>query len=73
MKGQVKMKKIKVLKGWGIYQNNEKEIQEYGFNITVLHPDNMECVKDSEMIFTPADSDMELENIEGAIDWINNY
>lgn len=73
MKGQVKMKKIKVLKGWGIYQNNEKEIQEYGFNITVLHPDNMECVKDSGMIFTPADSDMELENIQAAIDWINNY
>jgi predicted nucleotide-binding protein len=67
------MKKIRSLKGWGIYQNTEKEIKEYGFSITVLHPDNMECVKDSGMIFNPSDSDMELDTVEAAEDWIKNY
>lgn len=36
------MKKVKQLKGWGIYQNNRKEIEEYGFSFTVIHPNNME-------------------------------
>lgn len=67
------MKKIKSLKGWGIYQNNEKEIKEYGFKVTVLHPDNMECVKDSGMIFTPSDTDMEMDSLEDAVSWIDNY
>lgn len=58
------MKKIKSLKGWGIYQNNPKEIKEYGFNITVLHPNNMEY----PYLCTPSDSDIELDTIEAAID-----
>jgi len=36
------MKKIKEMNGWGIYQNNKKEVNEYDFQVTVLHPDNME-------------------------------
>jgi len=67
------MKHIKNLKQWGIYQNNEKEVKEYGFNITVLHPDNMECIKDSGMIFSPSDSDMEIDTIEAAEHWITHY
>lgn len=63
------MKKVKTLKKWGIYQNNEKEIKEYGFRFTVLHPDNMEY----SYLCTPADSDMEMESLEEAISWINNY
>lgn len=63
------MKKVKTLKKWGIYQNNEKEIKEYGFRFTVLHPHNMEY----SYLCTPADSDMEMESLEDAIIWINNY
>lgn len=63
------MKRIKKLKGWGIYQNNKKEIEEYGFGITVLHPDNMEY----SYICSPSDSDMEFSSVEEAEDWINNY
>lgn len=63
------MKRIKKLKGWGIYQNNKKEIEEHRFNITVLHPENMECA----YMCSPADSDMELDTVEAAEDWINNY
>jgi len=67
------MKRIKILKKWGIYQNNKKEVEEYGFQITVLHPNNMECVADSGNIFSPADTDMELDTIEDAETWIKNY
>ena len=63
------MKKIKQYRGWGIYQNNEKEVEEYGFTITVLHPENMEIA----YACNPCDSDMELETIEDAVSWINNY
>jgi len=63
------MKRIKNLKGWGIYQNNNKEIEEYRFNITVLHPDNMEYA----YMCSPSDSDMEFDTVEAAEDWINNY
>lgn len=67
------MKLLKRLNNWGIYQNNAKETEEYGFPITVLHPNNMECVKDSGNIFTPADSDMEMNTVEAAVDWIKHY
>jgi hypothetical protein len=67
------MKHIKNLKKWGIYQNNAKEVKEYGFNITVLHPNNMECIADSGMIFSPSDSDMEMNTVESAEHWINHY
>ncbi len=67
------MKHIKNLKKWGIYQNNAKEVKEYGFNITVLHPNNMECIADSGMIFSPSDSDMEMNTVEAAEHWINHY
>ncbi|MEG0178049.1 MAG: hypothetical protein RR654_00705 [Oscillospiraceae bacterium] len=63
------MKKIKTLKHWGIYQNNAKEIAEYGFKITVLHPDNMEY----SYLCSPSDSDMEFDTTEDAELWINNY
>lgn len=39
------MKKIKSRKGWAIYQNSAKEIEECGFAVTILHPDNMEFDK----------------------------
>lgn len=63
------MKKVKQLKGWGIYQNTPKEISEYGFAITVLHPDNMEY----PYLCSPRDTDMEMETIDQAVSWIENY
>jgi hypothetical protein len=63
------MKRIKKLIGWGIYQNNKKEIEEYRFNITVLHPNNMEYA----YMCSPSDTDMEFDTVEAAEDWINNY
>lgn len=63
------MKKIKELKGWGIFQNNEKEVEEHGFTHTVLHPDNMEY----SYMCNPTDSDMECNSLEQAINWIENY
>lgn len=63
------MTRVKKLKGWGIFQNNSKEVKNYGFRFTVLHPDNMEY----RCLCTPADSDIELDTLEAAIDWIQNY
>lgn len=63
------MKRIKKLNSWGIYQNNAKEIEECGFNITVLHPDNMEYA----YMCSPSDSDMEFDTLEEAENWIKNY
>lgn len=63
------MRRIKKFMGWGIYQNNDKEIEEYRFNITVLHPDNMEYA----YMCCPSDSDMELDTVEAAEYWIKNY
>lgn len=63
------MKKIKTYKGWGIFKNNPKEKEEYGFEITVLHPDNMEY----RYLCTPADSDMEINSLEEAKQWIDNW
>lgn len=63
------MKKIKTLKGWGIYQNSQKEIDEYGFSITVIHPENMEYA----YMNTPRDSDIDLDTVEQAVIWIENY
>lgn len=63
------MKRIKVLKGWGIFENNAKEVKEYGFKITVLHPENMEY----SYMCSPSDSDIELNTIECAIAWIRHY
>jgi hypothetical protein len=63
------MKKVKQLKGWGIFENNKKEVAEYGFSHTVLHPDNM----DYPYMCTPHDSDMECNSLEEAVQWIENY
>ena len=63
------MKRLKQLEGWGIYQNNNKEIEEYGFNVTVLHPDSMEYA----YMCSPSDSDMEFDTVEAAENWIKNY
>lgn len=63
------MRRIKKLNGWGIYQNNEKEVSEYRFSITVIHPDNMEYA----YLCSPSDSDMEFDTVEAAENWIENY
>jgi hypothetical protein len=62
------MKKIKQYKKWGIYQNSPKEIKEVGFNITVIHPDVM-----GSGLVTSKDSDIEMDTLENAISWIDNY
>lgn len=67
--GGFRMKRVKQLKHWGIYENNEKEVEEYGFKVTVLTPDNMEY----SYLCSPSDSDMEFETVEAAIEWIKNY
>lgn len=67
--GGITMKKVKVLKGWGIFKNNEKEKKEYGFEYTVLHPDNMEY----SYMCTPNDTDIECNSLEAAVRWIENY
>lgn len=48
---------------------NAKEIAEYGFNITIIHPDNMKTVH----LCSPNDSDMEMNTVEDAEYWINHY
>jgi len=63
------MKRIKKVNGWGIYRNNAKEVAEHGFGITVLHPDDVEY----SYICSPANSDMEFNDIESAERWIRNY
>lgn len=63
------MKLIKRLNGFGIYQNNTKEIKQYGFNISILTPDNMEY----SYMCSPQDSDMEFDKIDDAIIFIKNY
>lgn len=63
------MKRIKKLSGWGVFANNEKEVAEYGFSFTVLHPDNMEY----SYMCSPSDSDIECETLEAAIYWIKHY
>lgn len=62
------MRKVKQFNKWRIYENSAKEVKEYGFKYTVIHPDNCDCVG-----LTPADSDWECESLDEAIDWIQNY
>ena len=62
------MKKVKQLKGWVIYENNDSEKAMYGFEYAVIHPENKGIG-----LLTPDDSDMECNTLEQAIDWINNY
>lgn len=62
------MKKVKQLKKWGIYELSEKERLEHGFNFAVIHPDTM-----GSCLLSPKDTDMEMESLENAISWINNY
>lgn len=52
-----------------VYQNNTKEVIEYGFAITVIRPDKMEYA----YMFSPRDTDVELDTFEQAVDWIKNY
>ena len=63
------MKRIKKLNKWGIYQNNAKEIEEHGFAISVLHPDNEEYA----YMCSPSDTDMEFDTVEAAEHWIRHY
>lgn len=63
------MKRIKKVNGWGIYQNNEREVAEFGFNITALHPNNMEYA----YMCSPSDTDMEFDTVDAAERWIRNY
>lgn len=62
------MKKVKQLKKWGIYENNAKEREQYGFSFTVIHPDSMGCG-----LLSPSDSDWECNSLEEAVTWIENY
>ena len=62
------MRRVKQLKGWGIYALSDKEKSEYGFNFAVIHPDNMGCGG-----LTPHDSDWECETMNEAESWIRNY
>ncbi len=62
------MKKVKQLKKWGIYELSEKERLEHGFNFAVIHPENM-----GTGLITARDTDMEMDTLENAISWINNY
>lgn len=63
------MKKVKQFRNWKICELNKKEIMEYGFTHAVIHPDNAEYL----YLCTPADTDMECNSLEEAIDWIKNY
>lgn len=62
------MKLVKRYKKWGIYENSEKEVKEVSFKISIIHPNNMGCG-----LLTPQDSDFEIDTIEQALEWINNY
>lgn len=62
------MRKVKQLKKWGIYENSPKEYIEYGFKYTVIHPDLMGCG-----LLSPSDTDMEIDALQDAIDWVTNY
>lgn len=64
------MKKIKMLKKWGIYQLSAKEIAEYGFEFAIITPDTMEC---PHPYLNPSDSDSEHMTLEAAEYEINHY
>jgi len=63
------VKKVMSLKGWGIFENNAKEISEYGFKYTVLTPDDMEIY----YVCGPGATDIECETLEQAMSWVKNY
>ena len=63
------MKLLKRCNGWGIYENNQKEQEEYDFIYTVIHPANM----DSNYRLDPSDSDMECNSLEEAERWVEDY
>ena len=65
------MKKVKSIKGWGICQLNEKEVEEYGFKYAVIHPDNAEYLRNG--VCDPSDTDVECDSLESAVSWVNNY
>ena len=65
------MKKVKMLKKWAICENSAREVKEYDFNFSVIHPDNMD--EGSILGLTPQDSDIECETLEQAIEWVKNY
>lgn len=62
------MKRIKILKGWGIYELSAKEQQELEFSHAVIHPEVMGCGN-----VTARDTDWECNSLEAAISWVNNY
>lgn len=64
----LKMKKVKSLKNWGIFELSQKEQKEHNFKFAVIHPDTMECGN-----ATASDTDWECETLEDAISWIKNY
>ena|GEM_PF-1820624 len=63
------MRRIKKVNGWGIYQNNDREVSKYGFGITVLTPDDVEY----SYMCSPANSDMEFNDVKAAEHWIRNH
>ena len=62
------MRKVKQLKGWGIYKLSAREESEYGFSHAVIHPDVMGCGG-----LSPADTDWECDSLAEAISWVENY
>lgn len=63
------MKLVKRLRGWGIFENNSKEVEEYGFNYTILSPDDMEY----RYLCSPSNTDMEFDVLEAAVYWVEHY
>ena len=62
------MKKVKQLNRWGIYELSPKEQKEHGFGFAVIHPDVTGCG-----LLGPSDTDVEIDTLEDAISWIENY
>jgi hypothetical protein len=62
------MKKVKQLHSWGIYELSEKEKAEHGYNYAVIHPDVMGTGN-----VTARDTDMPMDTLQQAIEWVVNY
>lgn len=65
------MKKIRKVKGFGIYELNKREQEEHGFAYAAVHPETMSAYEGSGL--TPSDTDVECETLEQAVSWAENY
>ena len=66
------MKKLKGYKDWGIYQNIPKEIEEYGFEYSVIHPRIMKYYSE-HCVLIPSDTSKSCHTLEQAESWIDDY